>query len=100
LHRYEAAYDKLDAAAAKRIWPGVNERALARAFSGLSSQRLRLDPCSVEVTGDNAIASCRGLARYVGRVGGKAAQVQERTWTLQLRRIANDNWQIGSVDIN
>jgi hypothetical protein len=39
LGRYESAYSDLNTAAAHAVWPGVDERALARAFDSLSSQR-------------------------------------------------------------
>jgi hypothetical protein len=99
LHRYEAAYERLDASAAKDIWPTVDERALAKAFAGLASQTLRLEPCNIAVTGSSAVASCHGFATYVGRVGNKAGQVQRRDWTFELRK-STDNWQIRSVRSN
>jgi len=99
LRRYEAAYERLDASAAKEIWPSLDERALARAFSGLASQTLSLEPCKINVTGTSAVASCHGRATYVGRVGNKTGQVQRRDWTFELRK-STDDWQIRSVRFN
>ena len=44
LQRYRTAYDRLDAQLAKAVWPSVNEAALSKAFSGLTSQALRFEP--------------------------------------------------------
>jgi hypothetical protein len=99
LNRYQAAYERLDAQAAKQIWPTVNERALARAFSGLESQSMTFDQCRISVATNNALASCRGSASYVGRVGSKSGQRQNREWTFRLRK-AGEGWQIDSVQLN
>lgn len=99
IRRYEAAYERLDASAAKEIWPSLDERALARAFSGLASQTLTLEPCNIDVTGSSAVASCHGFATYKGRVGNKMGQVQRRDWTFVLHK-ATDDWQIRSVRSN
>ena len=53
LSRYRSAYDRLDATAAKDIWPSVNERALARAFEGLESQEVEFSSCRLAVTGQH-----------------------------------------------
>jgi hypothetical protein len=99
IRRYETAYERLDASAAKQIWPSVDERALARAFAGLASQTLTLQPCRIDVNSSSAVASCPGSATYVARVGSKSGQIQRRDWTFVLRK-ANDGWQIGSVQSN
>ena len=51
LGRYEAAYSGLSVPAARAVWPSVDQRALARAFDGLASQRVALGKCDVVVTG-------------------------------------------------
>jgi hypothetical protein len=99
IHRYESAYEHLDAAAAKQIWPSLDERALAKAFAGLASQTISLQPCRVDVTSGSAIALCNGYATYIGRVGNKAGQIQRRTWRFQLLK-SGDTWRIGSVQSN
>jgi hypothetical protein len=99
IRRYENAYERLDAAAAKQIWPSLDERALAKAFAGLASQTISLQPCRVDVTSASAIALCNGYATYIGRVGNKAGQIQRRTWRFQLLK-SGDNWRIGSVQSN
>ena len=96
--RYQSAYERLDAGAAKEIWPSVDEAALARAFENLESQNLSLSDCRFEVTGLRAQASCLGTARYVRRVGSKAPQQNARQWTFKLSKRAS-TWKIDSVQI-
>jgi hypothetical protein len=92
LSRYEAAYTGLDAAAARAVWPAVDERALARAFNNLASQRISLDQCDVSVTGASARAQCQGSASWVPKVGG-GGRTEARQWTFDLRQ-AGGGWQI------
>jgi hypothetical protein len=91
LSRYEAAYSGLDASAARTVWPGVDERALARAFGGLQSQRLSLGRCDVEVEGRSARAECTGSASWTPKVG--SGRTEPRRWTFDLRN-ASGAWQI------
>jgi hypothetical protein len=93
LERYVDAYNRLDAAAADRVWPGVDERALARAFANLESQGLAFESCSLELNGAVATAVCRGQARYVPKVGDRAPISQSRTWRFRLRQTAS-GWEI------
>ncbi|MBA3887587.1 MAG: hypothetical protein H0X67_17925 [Acidobacteria bacterium] len=92
LSRYEAAYTGLDAAAARAVWPAVNERALARAFDGLQSQRVSLEQCDVSVSGGSAKAVCAGNATWVPKVGG-GGRTEARRWSFDLRNSSGD-WQI------
>ena len=96
LEQYRGAYERLDAEAAQRIWPGVDERRLARAFSDLESQTLAFEQCRVDVTNRRGTAQCRGRATYVGRVGKRVPQTQVRDWTFELWK-AGDNWAIESI---
>lgn len=93
LQRYRAAYDGLNAASARAVWPAVDERALAHAFDGLASQRLRFDACDVDVRGDAATAACRGTATYVAKVGSGDPQTEPLRWSFTLRRDAGQ-WTI------
>jgi hypothetical protein len=92
LARYEAAYNRLDAAAAASVWPGVNQRALASAFHGLSAQAISLGDCEIRVTGATANAQCTGTARWTPKVGG-GTQSAARQWRFDLRNSAG-NWVI------
>ena len=77
------------------VWPGVNESALNRAFSGLVSQKVSLGLCDITVFGDIAGASCAGKARWEPKVGG-GLQTADRYWTFQLTKSA-EGWNIKEV---
>ncbi len=96
LDMYRGAYEQLDARAARRVWPTVDERRLARAFSDLQSQTLKFEDCRIDVDGTAGVARCRGRATYIGRVGTRAPQTQDRSWTFQLHKTA-ERWAINSV---
>jgi hypothetical protein len=98
LGQYKQAYDRLNARAAREVWPSVDERALARAFEGLSSQELDFETCQFDVGPTTATASCRGRASYIRRVGSKTPQTAQRFWTFRLRKLGSA-WKIDSVQI-
>jgi len=97
LSRYESAYSHLDAAAAARLYPGVDRKALSRAFGTLSSQQIQFDDCRILVTQSTASATCAGKASWTPKVGGGAKE-QARRWQFDLKQVAGD-WQIGSVRV-
>ena len=84
LGRYEAAYSGLSVPAARAVWPSVDQRALARAFDGLASQRVALGKCDVVVTGASARATCTGSAEWTPKVGGGTKR-QSRHWAFDWR---------------
>ncbi|MEN3339275.1 MAG: hypothetical protein V7647_2951 [Acidobacteriota bacterium] len=92
LSRYEAAYSGLNVSAARAVWPAVDERALARAFDGLASQRVALEKCDVAVSGTTARATCSGSADWTPKVGG-GQRHQNRRWAFELAN-AGGTWQI------
>jgi hypothetical protein len=47
LEQYQRAFNQLDVRAASRVWPAVDQRALARAFSHLQAQSITLEECGV-----------------------------------------------------
>jgi hypothetical protein len=98
LAHYQSAYERLDAGAAKAVWPSLDERALSRAFDGLVSQDVQFDACNVSLAGVRATASCTGEARYVRRVGNRNAQAERRQWTFFLAK-NGAAWQIASVQV-
>ena len=98
LGQYRNAYDRLDASAARSVWPSVDVQALGRAFSSLTSQRLAFDSCLFDITGDNATAHCTGSATYTPKVGGRGPRSELRQWTFQLRK-APDGWKIQTAQI-
>jgi hypothetical protein len=96
LEMYRGAYQQLDARAARRVWPSLDERRLARAFSGLESQTLEFEECHIDVGRARGVAQCRGRATYVGRVGNRIPETQKRSWTFQLLK-TGESWAIDSV---
>lgn len=96
LARYEAAYSGLNVSAARAVWPAVDQRALARAFDGLASQRVALDTCDVAVNGSTARATCSGSAEWTPKVGGGQRR-QNRHWAFELAN-AGGTWQIVRAD--
>jgi hypothetical protein len=93
LNAYARAYGELDAAAARAVWPSVDERALARAFSTLSSQTVSFADCRIDVEGVTALAACRGYASYVGKIGSGGTRTEPRQWRFELRRVGEE-WRI------
>jgi hypothetical protein len=92
LARYAAAYSGLNVSAARAVWPGVDERALARAFDGLASQRVALESCDIAVSGTTAHATCSGTTEWTPKVGGGQRR-QNRRWAFDLAN-ATGGWQI------
>lgn len=93
LRRFQMAYRKLDAGAAKEVWPTVDEQVLARAFQNLAAQDVAFASCDLSVTGGDADAVCRGTTTYVPRVGGREPRTLEREWNFRLRK-AQGEWMI------
>ncbi|MGE3274490.1 MAG: hypothetical protein AB7O67_05225 [Vicinamibacterales bacterium] len=99
LRRYGAAYEALDADAAKRVWPSVNAADLSRAFAGLASQQLTFERCQVLDLGSaTARASCVGEATYVLSSGPRNPRQERRRWTFDLAR-RGTSWVITRVDV-
>jgi hypothetical protein len=95
LSRYESAYNHLDVDAVRSVWPSLDQRALARAFDSLNSQRVSLQACAFDVNGRNARASCSGNASWTPKVGG-GEQSAARKWTFDLTE-ADGAWRIVHV---
>jgi len=95
LDQYAGAYGRLDVGAVRAVYPSVNERALAKAFSDLSSQSVSFDRCSVNIesSGATAKASCSGKASYVAKVGIKEPRTESRTVQFELKR-EGEAWKI------
>jgi hypothetical protein len=97
LSSYEAAFGSLDAAAVHRLWPGVDERSLARAFDGLTSQAVSLGDCAISVRGDTATARCQGSTTWAPKVGG-GSRTAARRWEFALHN-AGAGWLIVRADV-
>jgi hypothetical protein len=96
LGRYRAAYQELDAAAARAVWPSADTKALRKAFDRLEAQELVFDSCAVSVIDARAVAVCSGTASYVPRVGKRARRGDQRQWEFELSK-ADDGWLIDTV---
>jgi hypothetical protein len=97
LQSYRTAYNALDATSVSTIWQGLDTRALQRAFATLSQQDVTFDRCEVRVTAaDRAAASCRGVLRYVPKVGDSEPQERRLSWNFDFQRAAG-RWLIASV---
>jgi hypothetical protein len=97
LGRYEAAYNRLDAAAAAAVWPSADRRGLSHAFEGLASQSVSLGSCEVRVGTGSAQATCTGTHRWAPKVGG-GAKTSARRWQFDLRNTSGD-WIISQVSV-
>jgi hypothetical protein len=96
LDAYTAAYERLDAVSAASLWPGVDTRALTRAFSTLSRQDVSFNRCDIGVAGTLATARCQGVIEYVPRVGETTPQSRTTAWVFALDRRAGE-WRITNV---
>ena len=99
LARYGTAYTQLDARAARAVWPGVDARALSRAFEALESQTIVFERCDVTVDGRAARAACRGTSTWVPRVGERRPHRERREWTFRLEKAGDAQWQIQSASM-
>jgi hypothetical protein len=97
IDRYRDAYERLDATAARAVWPGVDEAALSRAFDGLTSQRIEFERCDIWRDAQAAFASCAGRASYVPKVG-RAQNDVPRAWHFRLQR-RPAGWAIESAEV-
>jgi len=97
LKNYAAAFSARDVGAAKSVWPGVDERALARAFDGLREQRLELERCEISIKGSTATATCVGTARYRPKVGIRSVRSERKVWTFYIGH--RGAWVIDDVEV-
>ena len=97
LDRYASAYSRLDAAAATAVFPGLDRRALARAFDGLASQNVSLGACDVRVAIESAIVDCAGSATWTPKIGG-GSRKESRRWQFRLRNTAGE-WQMVAAKV-
>jgi hypothetical protein len=98
LGRYLDAYERLDADAAKRVWPGVDEKALSRAFASLESQSITFADCRTNIMGATATAACSGTATYAARVGNRTSRTQAREWMFTLHKDGS-GWIVQRVQV-
>ena len=97
LKNYADAFSARDVGAAKSVWPGVDERALARAFDGLREQRLELERCEISIRESTATATCVGTARYRPKVGIRSVRSERKVWTFHIGH--RGAWVIDDVEV-
>src|SRR4051812_16820282 len=70
LNQYAEALSNMDVGGARRIWPGVDHRALTGAFSTLEKNEMVLNACAVDVGAHNtASVICQARVEFVPKVG-------------------------------
>ena len=97
LDQYAAAYSRLDASAASAIFPGIDQRALARAFDGLASQNVSLGTCDVRAVSESAIVDCAGSSTWTPKIGG-GTRTESRRWQFRMRNESGD-WRIVAAKV-
>ena len=96
LNDYAMAYEAMNVLATARVWPSVDRRALARAFTTLKSQELTFESCSVSVAESSATAHCRGTVQFVRKVGNPVPLTAPQEWLFRMRKFGDD-WMIEDV---
>jgi hypothetical protein len=97
LEAYREAYGRLDPLAVAALWPGVDTRALTRAFSALNHQQMTFDRCDITITGAVAVARCDGSLSYTRRIGESEVQSRQMSWAFALER-ASGQWRISGIN--
>jgi hypothetical protein len=99
LHQYRRAVERMDARAAQAVWPSLDARALARAFTGLESNSLAFEDCGVTISaGEMAQAQCRAVATYLPKVGRRKPVNAQHEYTFTFSKTGGD-WRIDSAAI-
>jgi serine/threonine-protein kinase len=70
LEEYADAYNHLDAAAVRRVFPAVNEPALRQNFAGMKSYQTQIQNETISINGTTATVSCTWALTFTGQVGG------------------------------
>ena len=96
VNEYKQAYESMDVEATAAVWPSVDRRALARAYSTLKSQDLELQNCSISIDDAKATTRCRGTIEYVRRIGSSTPRTGYQDFVFTLRKLGS-NWIIYDV---
>jgi hypothetical protein len=96
VQEYRQAYAAMDVTATAAIWPSVDRRALARAFSTLKSQDLELRDCEVALADASATTRCRGIVEYVRKIGNPTPRTGNQEFVFKMRKLGDD-WFIDNV---
>jgi hypothetical protein len=98
LKRFTEAYARLDAAAAKAVWPTVDGRALSRAFDALETQSIVFEDCKVRFADSEARAACDGELTYVPKVGRRSERTVAQRWNFVIKK-HSDEWTIADAQM-
>lgn len=98
LERYRLAFNRLDAGAASKVWPTVDEKTLARAFERLKYQNVFFSSCQIVLGAMFAEATCIGSTRFEPNVGSRATKPEARRWRFSLRK-STGAWLIDRVEM-
>jgi len=96
VNEYKQAYEAMDVGATAAVWPSVDRRALARAYSTLKSQDLELQDCTISIADTKATTRCRGTIEYVRRIGNPTPRTGYQDFVFTLHKLGS-NWIIYDV---
>ena len=97
LQQYEAAYEKQDLDAVKRLWPALGselEQRIGQSFQFVREWRLDLEITELRISGESAWVSCQRKDQMVSVDGQKIAN--EVSFTFHLR-MSDNSWIIESI---
>jgi ketosteroid isomerase-like protein len=84
LREYAAAIQKLEVEAVQRVYPGVNEAALRRSFSGLSSMQVQIvGDEQMTIEGATAVVRCQVRQSFRPKVGQGRTETVVSVFRLQ-----------------
>ncbi len=72
-------------------------KGLSKAFEQLQAQTFTFNSCGIDITGEQAVATCTGTASFTPKVGSRTPRVEPRRWIFRMAR-ASDRGVILSVD--
>ena len=98
LNRYAQALSDMDVRQVMRLWPTVDQRALADAFQTLDKYRVVINACGFDVDrADTVAATCQATVEFVPKVGSRVSRLASQQWRFTMTR-AGDDWQIESAN--
>ena len=96
LREFEAAYERVDAAAVIKLWPSAPAAELTRGFSQFRSYDMELIGPKITVTGDRAVMTCVRKMSGEPKVGSRQSpRLMEVVFRL---RRAGGSWVIDAID--
>lgn len=89
LQQYATAYESLDAAQVKKVWPTVDVEGLRRAFRDMRELKLSIDTVRVlSIDGATARVSARVMQTMIPKAGAKEASTVTRVFRLRKQEAA------------